>query len=202
MSNASDAGATQFSMLEPTRSSDGKRSSVMLDVRGHAFQAVFVCLPTGELSEPAIHGTRADPMTPAQRIELEAEARLLAARLKQDHAAELLAGMSVVSIADLLRCVAHAPAPPHSGDEHRMDDWDALTGADEARTPPLAHPVLFRGDYQGAPAWLFWGTLDLAVETPEPEPERLAQSLAQTIGAKHVQVRSIWLGRPEVWAFF
>ncbi len=196
-----DAGATQVSLLEPTRSSDGNRSSVMLEVRGHAFQAVFVCLPTGELSEPAIHGTRADPMTPAQRIELEAEARVLAAQLKQRHAAELLAGMSVVSVPDLLRCVAHAPALPKPGDEHRMDDWDALTGADEARTPPLAHPVLSASDYRGAPAWWFWGTLDLPVETPPPIPQ-LEQSLAETLGAKHVQVRSTWLGRPEVWAFF
>lgn len=190
----------QFSMLEPTRGSDGNRSSVMLDIRGHAFQAVFVCLPTGELSEPTIHGTRADPMTPAQRIELEAEARRVATELKQEHAAELLAGMSVVSIADLLRCVAHAPALPKAGDAHRMDDWDALTGADEARTPPLAHPVLSGSTYEGAPAWLFWGTLDLPVQNWEPD--QLAQRLARTLGAKHVQVRSIWLGRPEVWAFF
>src|SRR4051812_4595623 len=90
-----------LSALNPTRSSDGKRSSLLLEIQGHVFQAVFVCLPTGELSEPAVHGTRADVMTPEQRIQLEGEARLEAMRIKEQHGPELLAGMSVVRPQDL-----------------------------------------------------------------------------------------------------
>jgi hypothetical protein len=187
--------------LQPTRSSDGQRSSIMLEVRGHPFQAVFVCSPTGELSDAAIHGTRADPMTPEQRIQLETEARALAARLKAKHSAELLAGMSVVRVDELLQCVSDAPPEPESGAEHRLAGWDALTGADEARTPPLAHPVLSASEYQGKPAWRFWGTLEMAVASDASFSE-LADELKQTLGARAVAVRSIWLGRPEICAFF
>jgi hypothetical protein len=187
--------------LQPTRSSDGQRSSVMLEVRGHPFQAVFVCLPTGELSDAAIHGTRADPMTPEQRIELETEARMQAAELRAKHSAELLAGMSVVRVDELLQCVSDAPSVPASGDEHRLAGWDALTGADEARTPPLAHPVLSASDYQGKPAWRFWGTLDVQV-ADDASTDDLADHFRQNLGARAVAVRSIWLGRPEICAFF
>jgi hypothetical protein len=173
----------------------------MIDVRGHQFQAAFVCLPTGELSDPAIHGSRSDAMTPEQRIELEGEARAKAMELKASHGPELLAGMSVVAISDLRRCVAHAPSKFTRGDVHRLEQWDALTGADKARTPPLTHPTLSAHEYDHEPAWLFWGTLDTEVDASSGT-QAVEQELLALLGAKFVQVRTVWLWRPEVWAFF
>lgn len=192
--------------LNPTRSSDGKRSSTLVDVRGHIFQAVFVCLPTGELSDPSVHGTRADPMTPEQRIELEAEARLQAMRIKEEHAMELLAGMSVVRIEDLQRCVSRAPAEKAEGDQHHLDDWDPISGADEVPDPPRSHPVLHARSWNGAVSWCFWGTLDVQLDPEhsgdDPVPPAVTAALAERLGAKHVHVRSRWLQRPEVIAIF
>ena len=192
--------------LNPTRSSDGKRTSTMLDVRGHAFQAVFVCLPTGELSDPAIHGTRSDPMTPEQRIELEAEARLQAMRIKEQHGTELLAGMSVVRVEDLRRCVELAPPERAEGDSYHLDDWDPISGADEVPDPPRSHPVLRAHRWEAGVCWLFWGTLDVQLDHAEGEsdslPPELGASLAERLGAKHVHVRSLWRQRPEVIAIF
>lgn len=189
-----------FPALNPTRSTDGKGSSILLEVRGHVFQAVFVCLPTGELSDPSVHGTRADPMTPEQRIELEAEARLEALRIKEKHGVELLAGMSVVRVEDLLLCVSRAPRPARPGDVHRLDHWDPISGADGVPDPPRSHPILQANDWENQLAWLFWGTLDL--QLGNPAAHELAPELAQQLGAKQVHVRSLWLERPEVLAIF
>ncbi len=189
--------------LNPTRSPDGRRSSTLVEVDGHVFQAVFVCLPTGELADPTIHGTRADRMTPAERIEREALARQRALKLKEEHEAELLAGMSVVTVHDLLSCVARAPKPAPGAAPHREADWDVVTGADEFPDPPRSHPVLSVAEWAGVPAWRFWGTLDVRVETDaEGRPKVGAEELAAQLGAKHVHIRGTWLNRPEVLAFF
>lgn len=196
------AELAKLPVLNPTRSPDGKRSSILIDVQGHVFQAVYMCLPTGELSDPTIHGTRADAMTPEQRIELEGAARLEAMRLKERHATELLAGMSVVSVDDLLSCVAQAPSDVSSGQEHRLRDWDPISGADEVPDPPRSHPVLCAVEWDGALAWLFWGTLDVEFDAADSElPQRIAE-LARRLGAKHVQLLSVWLERPELAAVF
>ena len=191
--------------LKPTRSSDGKRTSTLIEVRGHIFQAVFVCLPTGELSDPTIHGTRSDPLTPEQRIELETEARLLAMRLKEQHGTELLAGMSVVRLDDLLRCVSLAPTERADGDRYHLDDWDPISGADEVPDPPRSHPVLLARPWETGISWWFWGTLDVQLDVTsesDPLPAEVAVSLTQRLGAKHVHIRGLWLQRPEVIAIF
>jgi hypothetical protein len=82
-----------------------------------------------------------------------------------------------------------------------LHDWDALTGAGEARTPPLTHPILSAHELDGKPAWLFWGTLDTEVDAAA-DTRALEPGLTESLGAKLVHVREVWLGRPEIWAFF
>jgi len=189
--------------LNPTRSADGRRSSILVDVDGHVFQAVFVCLPTGVLADPTIHGTRSDVMTPVKRIEREAEARRLALLIKEEHQAELLAGMSVVTVSDLVECLASAPPASSADAPHRTPDWDVVTGADEFPDPPRSHPTLFIDEWDGSPAWRFWGTLDVPIGADGAEHlDAQANDLAEQLGAKHVQILSVWLGRPELVAYF
>jgi hypothetical protein len=201
------SGSARFDLgaipsLNPTRSADGKRSSVLIEVEGHVFQAVFVCLPTGDLAVPTIHGTRADRMSPGQRIELEGKARVEAMQVKETHEAELLAGMSVVTIDDLLQCVARAPTPTVAGETHRLADWDVVTGADEFPDPPRSHPTLSAFDGSGSLFWLFWGTLDLPTHSDDTNPTFDSRELERRLAAKQVHIRGSWLGRPEILALF
>jgi hypothetical protein len=55
--------------------------------------------------------------------------------------------------------------------------------------------------YENEPAWLFWGTLDTELDAGAGT-QVVERQLLELLGAKFVQVRTVWLGRPEVWAFF
>jgi len=187
-------------MITIERNPNGDRASIKVQAGGYTFQAAYQRHSDGTFGNPAIHGSLPSELPAQLRAELERLAREEAARLRPDLEPRMLGLLTLVSPDDLIECAREAPVVTSAAPSSTFQ-LEAYKLRDGGESSPFAAPVLVAGSWDGEPAWVFHGTIDIA-QPIGVDRYKLEPSLAAQLGAKYVHVKALWDSRPEVFAYF